>query len=82
MGIIMQSIANKALTFSSFFGSNFIDWLAKFGLVTGTATYSSGKDLALAMIGDWYYFGFAGGVLSLIWASVRWLIGKFQKKDG
>jgi hypothetical protein len=81
VGIIIQSIVAHRFVFIEFFGSNFVNWLYSFKLFTDTTQYANINDLILTFVKTWYYFAFAGGLLSLIWVVISWSLTKASKDD-
>jgi len=74
LGIVIQSIKAGTFVFADFFWANYIDWFKSFGSFTDPAYYGSEMDVILAILRHWYYFFYTGGLISLIWAFVHWLI--------
>lgn len=80
LGIIVQSLAENKWTFLQFFTSNLTAWLAKFNFFSNPAQYSGALDLIQSLASEWYYFGFIGGLLSLLWVFIAWLLSLFKKE--
>ena len=74
IGIVIQSIQAKAVVFLSFFSSNYIDWFKLFGTFVEPSYYASFPELFYAIMGYWYYFFFTGGVLSVLWRLISFVI--------
>jgi len=76
LGIAVQLITRELTlsNFYNFFGSNYLDWFRSFGSFTNPQLYSSMEDLLIAIVSKWYYFFFTGGLISLIWAVLSWII--------
>ncbi len=79
VGIVVQIIQSRNPTFSvssilNFFGSEFITWLKSFGSFANTTEYNSGMQLFSALMSQWYYFLYTGGLLALLWGIISWII--------
>jgi len=74
IGIVIQSIRYSGLAFPDFFTSNYADWFRAFGTFTDQTLYPAASDLVLALLKDWYYFFYTGGLISLIWGILSWII--------
>lgn len=84
LGIIIQSIKAETFVFTDFFWRNYIDWFKSFGSFTDPAYYGNEMAVIFAILKHWYYFFYTGGLISLIWVFVSWLINfefVFKKKQ-
>ncbi len=75
-GIIIQSIKASGFVFFSFFGSNYIEWFRSLGNFTDITYYKSYEEFVKNLVNGWYYFFYTGGILSLIWALISWIVHK------
>ena len=80
LGIIVQSISSGSFIFLQFFSSNLFDWLGKFNFFSSTTAYTSVWGLIQSLADGWYYFGFIGGLVSLLWVFIAWILNKFKKE--
>jgi len=74
LGIAIQSIQTSSFVFFSFFFSNFFDWFRSFGSFVQMTQYEGAMGVFKSIMSQWYYFFYAGGLISLIWGIVSWLI--------
>ncbi len=79
-GMVLQSIQAGVFVFGDFFGTNYINWFKSFGSFSNTVIYPSAQDFIFSMLIQWYYFFFTGGLISLIWAILSWIIHFATKK--
>lgn len=70
-GIVIQSLREGRFVLIDFFGSNFKAWLSSFGNLTQFTQYAGSEGLVGGILKDWYYFFYAGGLISLVWELVR-----------
>jgi hypothetical protein len=81
-GIVVQSLRAGIFVFLDFFGSNFKLWLSSFGNFVNPTQYSTSQELVSMIARDWYYFLYAGGLLSLIWGILsftgRWFSRQYS----
>lgn len=83
-GIIIQSIRAGGFVFIDFFVGNYAAWFRSFGAFTDPTAYASGLDLFYAIMRDWYYFLYSGGLISLLWSLISGLINQeivFKAKE-
>lgn len=76
LGLVIQ-IVNKQVVWPNlwdFFGKNFIDFFRIFGNFTNAVTYPTEMDVIRALVGNWYYFFYTGGLISLIWTTLSSII--------
>lgn len=57
-----------------FFAANFLAWLQSFGNFSDVTIYATSKDFIYSLLGKWYYFLYTGGLLSLIWGLLSWIV--------
>ena len=76
IGITIQSIKSSDFVFFSFFGSNYIEWFRSLGHFTDITYYESYEIFVKNLASGWYYFFYTGGLLSLIWAFIYWIVHK------
>jgi hypothetical protein len=88
VGVLIQflSVPNQIFgeVLKNFFTTNYIDWFASFGNFTNVTIYPTALDFVYSLIGHWYYFFYTGGLLSLIWGFLSWIIHfefVFKKKE-
>jgi len=74
IGIAIQSIQSSTFVFINFFFSNYFDWFRSFGSFVQTTQYDSAMEVFKIIMSQWYYFFYTGGLISLIWGFVSWLI--------
>ena len=74
IGIVIQSIQAGAFVFKDFFIGNYADWFRSFGTFTSTRAYNTPLDLIYAIMGEWYYFLYTGGLISILWTLIKGLI--------
>lgn len=78
VGVLIQylSVPNQLLSeaIAGFFTTNYVAWFASFGNFTNVTLYPTAMDFVYSLIGHWYYFFYTGGLLSLIWGFLSWLI--------
>jgi hypothetical protein len=78
IGIVIQYLQVESPVFfdiiKNFFNLNFINWLKGLGTFTNVTLYQSESELLGAILGHWYYFFYLGGLLSLIWGFLSWII--------
>ncbi len=79
-GIITQSIREERFVFIDFFWTNFKVWLNSFGNLTQFTQYASYNDLLKQILADWYYFFYAGGLISLVWGILKFTFRALNKK--
>jgi len=83
IGIVIQSIQSGTFVFSKFFASNYAGWFRSFGNFVSMRVYSSPSELIYAILGQWYYFFYTGGLISVLWALIMSLVNSeisFTKK--
>ena len=84
IGIVIQSVKADGFVFVEFFASNYLSWFKAFGTFTDQTLYPTAMDFLLALLKHWYYFFYTGGLISLIWGIVSWLVHLeivFKKKE-
>lgn len=74
IGIAIQSIRYDYFVFGEFFTSNFAEWFRSFGTFTDAIIFPTGMDIVYALLRDWYYFFYTGGLISLLWGIVSLII--------
>jgi hypothetical protein len=74
LGIIIQSVQANSLILGDFFAQNFIVWIKSFGSFSDITLYTSSADFFYSLIAKWYYFLYAGGLISLLWGILSWII--------
>ena len=57
-----------------FFTTEYGNWFKSFGTFTDVTLYSTPVDFVLSLLSHWYYFFYTGGLISLIWGLLSWLI--------
>ncbi len=88
VGVLIQYLSLPNQIFSevlvAFFTTNYVAWFASFGNFTNVTLYPAAMDFVYSLIGHWYYFFYTGGLISLIWGFLSWLIHfefVFKKSD-
>lgn len=74
LGIVIQSIITRSFVFFNFFFSNYATWFRSFGSFVSTTEYNSGMAIFASIMSGWYYFFYTGGLISLLWGLVSWLV--------
>jgi len=74
LGIIIQSISGRQFVFVDFFISNYGEWFRGFGSFIQATEYESGMAIFKSIMAGWYYFFYTGGLISLIWGIVSWIV--------
>ncbi len=74
LGIAIQSIQASGFVFLNFFFSNYFDWFRSFGSFVQTTEYNSAMEVFKTIMAQWYYFFYTGGLVSLIWGLVSWIV--------
>lgn len=74
IGIIIQSIKANIFIFKDFFIENYFQWFRDFGAFTDIVIYPDVNSIIVAILEKWYYFFYTGGLLSLIWGILSWII--------
>jgi len=74
IGIVIQTVRANSFVFIDFFFSNYGAWFRSFGTFTDPTAYATGIDLFFAIIREWYYFLYTGGLISLLWAIINGII--------
>ena len=74
LGIAIQSIQASGFVFLNFFFSNYFDWFRSFGSFVQTTEYNSAREVFKSIMAQWYYFFYTGGLVSLIWGLVSWIV--------
>jgi hypothetical protein len=60
--------------FQDFFLKNYGAWFKSFGSFADVTVYATTTDFVFSLLGHWYYFFYTGGLLSLIWGILSWII--------
>mgnify|MGYP001567902505 FL=1 len=78
VGLIIQIIQTPGfsfgVSFSNFFGNNFIAWFKSFGSFVNINEYNSGMQVFTSIMSQWYYFFYTGGLIVLLWGLISWII--------
>jgi hypothetical protein len=64
---------------TGFFSSDYVNWFANFANFADAAVYPTSKDFIYALFGEWYYFFYTGGLISIIWALITLLFNLIFK---
>lgn len=86
IGIVIQSFQIGSFSFllslKNFFITNYLVWFNSLGDFVDPTFYTSMENVLQSLLGNWYYFFYTGGLLSLIWALLSWLFSltfKFER---
>jgi hypothetical protein len=74
IGIVIQSINSATLALGSFFTASYMHWFINFTKFSEITLYPTTMDFLFALLDQWYYFFFTGGLISLVIAILSWLI--------
>lgn len=74
IGIAIKSISAGHLIFLDFFIGDYLEWFKSFGGFIERIETSSMEDFLFTLLKNWYYFFYTGGLISLIWELLSWLI--------
>jgi len=74
LGIIIQSIQANSFVFKDFFISNYVVWFKSFGSFVNFQEYVSSMAFFKSIVISWYYFFYTGGLISLLWGLLDWII--------
>ena len=76
LGIIIQSIQAGRFVFVDFFIGNYASWFRLFAGLIGQLEQEAATNLILSILNKWYYFFYTGGLISLIWNIIFFLINR------
>ena len=80
LGLVVQYFQKIDQAFSlsslvtSFFTTDYVAWFKSFGSFSNVILYPTPLDFVRALLSKWYYFFYTGGLLSLIWGLLSWII--------
>lgn len=74
IGVAIQSIQAGQFVFADFFSSNYVEWFRGFGNFVQITSYSGTWDFISSVMSHWYYFFYTGGLISLIWSILNWIV--------
>lgn len=73
-GIVIQSMQAQIFLWKEFFTTNYVQWFRSFGSFADMTIYATTLDFVTDLMAHWYYFFYTGGLISLIWAILSWII--------
>jgi hypothetical protein len=73
----VQSISTGSFVFGGFFSANLVSWIAAFGSLF-SSTQNTVETPIMELARGIYYFGFIGGLLSLVWELIALIMGSIR----
>jgi hypothetical protein len=74
VGISIKSISAGELVFFDFFVGDYSEWFKSFGGFTERIKTAGAEEFFFSLLKSWYYFFYTGGLLSLVWGFLSWLL--------